>query len=91
MVQRREQLGFAFESGQPFGVAGELGGQNLDRHVAVKGGVACSIHLTHTTLPEFGGDLVGAEARAGLEGHSGEVRIIALRGVENGSRCEEKA
>ena len=47
MVQRREDLRFAFETGEPIGVVGEGGGQDLDRDVAIELRIARAIDLAH--------------------------------------------
>jgi len=45
MVQRREDLRFAFEPRQPIGIVREGRRQNLDRDVAIELGVASSVDL----------------------------------------------
>ena len=69
MVQRRQDLRFAFESRQPLGVVGKGGREHLDGDVAIEPGIARAIDLAHPSLAQFGGDLIGAEAGAGCEGH----------------------
>ena len=42
VVERSEHLGFAFEAGEAFGVAGERVRENLDGHLAPERGVSCA-------------------------------------------------
>ena len=49
-------------------LANEIG-QDLDRDLAIELGVAGAIDLAHPAGAERGENLVGAEARAGREGH----------------------
>ena len=65
MVERREDFGFPFESGQPLRVGDKRIGQHLDRHVAVQGRVVGAIHLAHAARADLRGDFVDAELRAG--------------------------
>jgi hypothetical protein len=50
---------FEIEALEPLGVGGQLLGEDLQRHVAFEPGVAGEEDLTHATLAEPGGDLVG--------------------------------
>ena len=54
MIQRREGLRFAREPREPFGVAREELGQDLDRDVAIQLRVAGAIHLAHAAGAEGG-------------------------------------
>ena len=65
MIQRREQLRFALEAGQPIGIAGEEVGQNLERDVTPEPQIAGAKHFSHATGAERGDDLIGAQFRAG--------------------------
>ena len=58
MIKRGQDLGFAAEPGEPFGVAREKRGQHLDRDVAIQLRVACSIHLAQAAGAERRNDLV---------------------------------
>ncbi len=44
-------------------------GQNFEGDIPIQLGVPCPIHLTHAAFADLGGDAVGAERVAGLEGH----------------------
>jgi hypothetical protein len=70
MVQLREQLRLALVSREALLVGDECRGQDLDRDVAFQAGIVSAIHLAHAALAQLGGDLVGAEAGAGRDGHS---------------------
>ena len=70
MIERRQHLRFALESGQTFGVAGKGVWEHLDRHLPVKARVSGSIDLAHAAFADLGGDFIDAEASAGLEGHT---------------------
>ena len=69
MVQRGEDPGFAFEARQAIGIVRERLRQNLERHVSVELGISRSIHLIHAVFADLGGDRVGAESGADIEGH----------------------
>ena len=47
VVERRQQLGFALESGQVIGIGRQRGRQGLQRHVAIELRIARAIHLAH--------------------------------------------
>lgn len=69
MIERREDSRFALKSGEPFGIAGELIGQDLDRYVAIELRITCSIDFAHAAAPERSEDLIGPESHAGGERH----------------------
>ena len=58
MIQRREELRFALEAGQPIGIAGEEVGQDLERDVAPEPRVAGAKDLSHATGAKRGDDLI---------------------------------
>jgi len=58
VIQARQHLSLAFESGHPFRVRGELLRQHLERHIAVELGVAGQPHLPHPPLAELAENLV---------------------------------
>jgi hypothetical protein len=64
MVERRQQLRLAPETGETLGVGGEGLGQQLDRDVATELGIAGAIHLAHTALAELLGNFVVKEPGA---------------------------
>ncbi len=78
MVQRGQDLGLAFESGQVSGVVGESVREGLDGHGAVEAGVAGAVDLAHSARPQGVQDLVGAEAGSGFEGHGFRVLLRAF-------------
>ena len=53
VVQRRQQLGLAFETLQPLGVVGQLGRQDLDRHLALEGRVEGLPDHAHPPLADL--------------------------------------
>jgi hypothetical protein len=63
MIQRGQRLRFPLEASHPIGAGGELLGQNLDGHVAFELRVTGAVHLSHATVPELPGDLVGTDSR----------------------------
>jgi hypothetical protein len=56
MVQRGENLSFAFEAGEPVRIEGEHLWQNLERDVAIEFGVARAIDLSHAPRTDSGED-----------------------------------
>ena len=61
VVERRQQLGFALEPGEPVGVGGEVVGEDLDGDVALQLGVTGAVDLPHTPRAERFQDLVMTE------------------------------
>jgi len=59
VVQRRERLGFATESGETFGVTREGVWEDLDGDIAPELRIARAIHLAHPTFAHQGEDLEG--------------------------------
>lgn len=76
MVQRRERVGLALESREPFAVIRERIRKNFECNVAIKSSVARTVHLPHAADAERAGDLELTYARPGGETHE---RIIAAR------------
>ena len=77
VVERREHLRLAPESGQPLGILRHRLGKDLDRDVAVEFGVPRPVHLPHPARSERRDDLVGAEPRSSGEGHVRPKRTTA--------------
>jgi hypothetical protein len=71
MTKRRGGAGFLFEARQARGVGTERLGEDLDRHLPAKTGVAGAIHFAHPSRADERDDLIGPEARSGL--HDGPV------------------
>ena len=69
MVERREHLGLALETGQPFGILLEGDWKDLDRHLAVEGGVERLPYHAHATLTDFLDHAVVEQLLSGLDGH----------------------
>ena len=69
MVQRRGGLGFLREAPQPFGVAGERGGQDLDGHLATEPRVVGRVDLAHAAFAEEADNAVLLQRRTRLEAH----------------------
>ena len=65
IVQRRQRLRFAPESGKTFRVTREGVWQDFDGHVAPELRIARAIHLAHAAFTNESGDLEGAEPVAG--------------------------
>ena len=84
VMELRQKLRLALESRQALLVLGELGWQDLDRHLAIEPGVGRAIDLAHAALAELGGDLVGAEP---LPGHRWtDHRTVLQRALPSASR-----
>jgi hypothetical protein len=64
MLERRDRLGLAFETGAPLRIAGDLGRQHLDRDRPIEARVAGPIDLPHTAGADRGGHFIRAEPRA---------------------------
>ena len=69
MIERRERLGLTLESREPFFVAREFLGQDLDRYFPSELGVTCAVDLSHASHAEKRQDLVLRELRAGRQAH----------------------
>jgi hypothetical protein len=69
MVQGRGGPRLLLETREPFAIGRELGGQDLDRHLASETRVACPVDLAHAAGAQRGEHLVGAEARSRGECH----------------------
>src|SRR5438093_572334 len=89
MIQRGEELHFAFESRDALRVADEGLGQDLDRDLARKLRVARAIDFAHAAGAERRENLVGAEATAGLKRHVESSRIIRRPGLATKPRSHE--
>ena len=70
MVERRQQTGFALESGHAVDIVRQGGGQYFDGHVAPEPRIASPVHLSHAARADGVEDLVGAEFIAGGKRHS---------------------
>jgi hypothetical protein len=75
MVERREQVRFAREAGQPLRIAREEQWQNLDRDVAGQPAIARTVDFSHTTGADDGDDFVRAETSAGRQAHNKCMRL----------------
>ena len=78
VIQAGDRPRLSLESREPFGVAIELGWEDLDGDCAVEAGVAGAIHLAHAALAGQGEDIVRAQARTRLE----RCRRPPRRGVQ---------
>ena len=70
MSELRDGARFAVEPFAELRIGGERVGQDLDRDRAVEARVARFVHLAHATGAKQRQDFVGAESRAGGQGHS---------------------
>src|ERR1019366_3509520 len=80
--ERSDGPRFALETGQPVDVVGEVGWQNLDRHLAPEPRIPRAINLAHPARAERGDDLVWPEARA-----RGETHVPVSLGRRTGGSC----
>ena len=69
MIEGGEEFCLALEPRESFGSLRERFRQDLQRDITIQPRVAGAIHLAHAASADFGGDFVGAEARAGSQGH----------------------
>ncbi len=74
----------AREAGAALGIGGEVGRQDLDRHVATELAVARAIDLAHAAGAERSDDRVGAELT------SDEIRARESAGDNGGCRTFEE-
>jgi hypothetical protein len=65
MIQRRQNLGFALKSREPFRILCKGCGQNLDCYFAVELRVFGSINLTHSTRANGRKDFIGSDFASG--------------------------
>jgi hypothetical protein len=87
MIQRRERRRLAFKPSQPFGIAGKLLGQDLQRNIPPQARVTCTIHLAHAAGPQRADDFVWTYEGAGNESHAECVRM--LQGRVHGCHASE--
>ena len=73
IVQRRQELRFALEAGEPVGIGGEKLREKLERDDPVKLRIGGAIYLAHTARPNPVEDFVNAEANAGRRRHGGAI------------------
>ncbi len=64
MVEGGQRLGLALEAVQPLGVRGQLGRQQLERHLPLEPRVLGAIDLTHAARAELLEDAVVAQGAA---------------------------
>ena len=69
MVQQREHVRFALESGDAFRIDGKKLGQQLDGDVTPQLRIARAIDLAHAAGPERASHFVGADPAADRDGH----------------------
>ena len=67
MVQGRERLRLALESGQAIQVRGERIRQHLERNLAAETGIGGAIDRTHPAFADPRGDFIDAKTRAESE------------------------
>ena len=84
MVDSRDDARFAVEALAYAGIDGQRRGQNLDGDGAIQAGVGRLVDLPHPAGANQRHDLVGAETRTRIEGHSAARRIIASRLLRRG-------
>jgi hypothetical protein len=69
MTQPRDGARFTLEALLPLLIAGQMGRQNLDRHLPVQQRIARSINLPHSPGTDECEDLVMAKPSTFLESH----------------------
>ena len=79
MVERRQRLRLALETGEPVGIGREELRQDLDGNVAIEFQIAGAIHLAHAAGAQKRHDLVRTYPRGGLNQHWPVRRIISGR------------
>jgi hypothetical protein len=70
MIQGRECLAFALETGQPLWISCKCVGQYFDRHLPTEIGIRCAVHLAHPACANRGVDFVRTETNASCQRHS---------------------
>jgi hypothetical protein len=81
MCERGDGKCFLFEAPDPFRVAGELGGQDLDGHVPAQPRVVGAVHGSHASGPEQPDHVEGTEAGAGGERHGWWQAALNSKGI----------
>ena len=61
MIERGRRVRFLLEPGTSRGIAGDVGRQHLERHLAAKPRIARAIDLAHPACPQRRDDLVGPD------------------------------
>jgi hypothetical protein len=84
VVQRGEELGLTFESGDAFRVTRQGFGKNLDGDIAFQFRVLRAIDFAHSPSVNRGENLEGIEPHAGRQGHRAHYPSAVDR--RNGSR-----
>jgi len=67
VVERREDLGFSLEAGQPIGICRNCCWQHLKRNLALQVRVGRAVDLAHPAFAEERGHSIGAETGAGSQ------------------------
>ena len=62
MVERGDGAGLLLEAGAAAGIARDIGGENLDGHIAAQTRIAGPVNLSHGAGAQTGDNLVRAEA-----------------------------
>ncbi len=83
MVEGGEELRLAPEASQPLGVLPDLGGQDLDRHLAAQLRVGGPVHLAHTPGAQWGEDSIRTEGLARSQGQENSFRREGRAGFYN--------
>ena len=64
MIERSQDLRFALEAREPFGIEGEAVGQDLERDVPLERRVVGAIHLAHSAFAKLVEDAIRTESIA---------------------------
>ena len=67
MVERREELGLSLETGESFGIPGDVVRQDFDRHIPAELSASRPINLPHAAFSNGLEDFVVGEFVAGCE------------------------
>ena len=78
VIERREDLRFSLELGEPTRIAGKCLWEDLERHLAVQLGVGGLVDLAHPALADEGGDVVMAESGADAKRHWGSWGVWTI-------------
>src|SRR5207247_2134920 len=94
----RRGLRFLHKAAHAVLMSGNLRGQNLQRHFAIKLGIVRQIHLTHPALAELRADFITAEFCSSCNGHFLSpavqfkttvmgVEVVSSTGMATRNRC----
>jgi len=71
MIERGDGAGFLLEAGAPAGIGRDVGGQNLDGHVASQSRIAGAVDFAHGSGSQTGDDFIRSKVRERCLRHLG--------------------